>query len=48
MKKMAVLLLSVSFLVLFASNNAVKSESVSNTHNYAYVGPQGPPILPPV
>ncbi|TWD98949.1 hypothetical protein FB550_108206 [Neobacillus bataviensis] len=47
MKKM-VLLLSVSFLVLFATNTAVKSEHVSNTHNYAYVGPQGPPILPPV
>ncbi|MEH7096718.1 hypothetical protein [Neobacillus vireti] len=48
MKKMAVLLLSVSFLVLFASNNTVKSESVSPAHHYAYEGPQGPPILPPV
>lgn len=48
MKKMAVLLLSVSFLVLFASNHAVKSEAVFHTHDYAYVGPQGPPILPPV
>jgi len=48
MKKIAVLLLSVSFLVLFASNNAVKSENVSHPENYAYVGPSGPPILPPV
>jgi len=48
MKKVVILLLSVSFLVLFAPNTAVKSEHLSNTPNYAYVGPQGPPILPPV
>ncbi|MEH7416952.1 hypothetical protein V7266_16825 [Neobacillus drentensis] len=48
MKKMAALILSFSFLFVFVSNTAVKSESVSTASNYAYVGPQGPPIQPPV
>ncbi|MEH7117077.1 hypothetical protein V7128_06580 [Neobacillus vireti] len=48
MKKMAVLLLSVSFLVLFASNTTINSENVSHPENYTYEGPSGPPILPPV
>ncbi|WP_180960157.1 hypothetical protein [Neobacillus cucumis] len=48
MKKMVVLLLSISFLFPFASHTIVKSENVSNTQNFAYEGPSGPPILPPV